>query len=215
MMRPRTMPIVLLLAVAPTLRAQSAAPRVPVAAWAADSAAAIRPGDVIRLSVWREPEFSGDFVVDETGVAVLPKIGPTRVGAASPAAVRARLVAAYGRIVNHDVIGVTVLRRIQVLGAVRNPGLYPADPTMTLSDVIAQAGGITSTGNAGHLQLVRDGKRVSGDIAAHALIGNLPVRSGDQIYVPERSWISRSPAVVAASLSAIATVTTILLTRSH
>src|SRR5215204_2954443 len=34
-----------------------------------DSADVVRPGDLIRLKIWREPEMSGDVAVDEEGVA--------------------------------------------------------------------------------------------------------------------------------------------------
>ena len=29
----------------------------------------LRPGDVVRLRIWREPDMSGDFAVDEIGRA--------------------------------------------------------------------------------------------------------------------------------------------------
>ena len=32
----------------------------------------LRPGDVIRLDIWREPDLSGEFLVDEAGVVVFP-----------------------------------------------------------------------------------------------------------------------------------------------
>jgi hypothetical protein len=38
------------------------------------------------------------------------------------------------------------------------------------------------------------------------LIGESPIRSGDQIYVPERSWISRNPAVVVGVVGLVTTV---------
>jgi protein involved in polysaccharide export with SLBB domain len=174
---------------------------------------ALRPGDIIRLRIWREPELSGDFPVEEHGIAVLPKIGPKDVGNTSPMQLRAELVEAYERYVNHTSISVTVLRRVQVLGAVKNPGLYPADPTMTVSDVLALAGGVTPAGNATHVQLIRHGARATDDIAGRTLIGDLTVRSGDEIYVPERSLFARSPGIIATTLAAIATVTVAITRR--
>jgi protein involved in polysaccharide export with SLBB domain len=175
--------------------------------------AVARPGDVIRLSIWREPQLSGDFVVDETGTVVLPKIGPVIVNGETPVTLRARLTAAYGAYVNHTSIAVTLLRRVQVLGAVRNPGLYTADPTMTLSDVLAQAGGVTPHGNARTVQLIpRGGSPVA--VSPHASVAQLPVRSGDQLFVPERSWFLRYPTLTAAALTAVTTIS-IALGRSR
>lgn len=197
---------------APTLPAQQSA-GLPVAARDSLALDALRPGDIIRLAIWREPELSGDFPVDERGIAVLPKIGPRQVANASTAALRAELVETYERYVNHSSISVIVLRRVQVLGAVKNPGLYPADPTMTVSDVLALAGGVVPTGNASRVQLIRHGTRVTDDIAAHTLIGDSPVRSGDEIYVPERSLFARSPGIIATTLAAFATVAVAITRR--
>ncbi|HMI57035.1 MAG TPA: polysaccharide biosynthesis/export family protein, partial [Gemmatimonadaceae bacterium] len=37
------------------------------------------PGDAISLKIWREPDLSGEFSVDESSVVVLPKVGPLNV----------------------------------------------------------------------------------------------------------------------------------------
>jgi protein involved in polysaccharide export with SLBB domain len=33
------------------------------------------PGDLLRVSVWREPDLSGEFLVDRNGSVVLPLLG--------------------------------------------------------------------------------------------------------------------------------------------
>ena len=153
---------------------------------------ALRPGDLVRLKIWREPDLSGDFAVDETGTAVLPKLGRFHVTQYLPAALRDTLVAAYAAFLTHRSIEVTLLRRVQVLGAVRQPGVYPVDPTMTISDVLAVAGGTTTEGDPNNLELIRAGKKIPGMISRQSLVGESHVRSGDQIFVPERSWLSRN-----------------------
>ncbi|HEX2092213.1 MAG TPA: polysaccharide biosynthesis/export family protein [Longimicrobiaceae bacterium] len=167
--------------------AQSAGPADP-----------LRPGDMVRLRIWREPELSGDFPVDEDGVVVLPRIGPLRVAGESPARLQERLVGAYQEFLQHNSIDVVLLRRVQVLGAVRNPGLYPLDPTMTISDALALAGGPTSEGRPNRVELVRDGKRVPVKLSTNTRIASSPIRSGDQLFVPERGWLSRNPGIAAA-----------------
>ncbi|HEV7994197.1 MAG TPA: SLBB domain-containing protein [Gemmatimonadaceae bacterium] len=171
----------------------------------------LRPGDVVRLRIWREPDLSGEFPVDETGVVVLPKIGPRSVTAESPASLREMLVGAYAKFLNHNSIDVTLLRRIQVLGAVRQPGVYPVDPTMTISDVLAVAGGTTTEGDPNRMELIRAGKRVGGTISRASLIGESRVRSGDQIFVPERSWVRRNSGFLVAALitAGVSTVVTL------
>ncbi len=166
-----------------------------------DSTDSPRPGDVVRLRIWREPDLSGDFPIDETGVVVFPRIGPVQVTSESPASLRTKLIGAYRPYLAHSAIDVTLLRRVQVLGAVRNPGLYPVDPTMTIADALAVAGGATPQGNPAKLELVRQGKKLSVDLSPGTRIADSPIRSGDQLYVPERSWISRNPIVVGSAIA--------------
>lgn len=162
-----------------------------------DTADVLRAGDAVRLRIWREPDLSGDFPVDETGTVVFPMIGAMRVNQESPSSLKARLVTTYQSYLSHSSIDVTFLRRVQVLGAVRNPGLYPLDATMTIDDALALAGGTTPQGNTKKLELIRRGERVVRTLSRQARVSDTPIRSGDQLYVPERSWISRNPYFVA------------------
>lgn len=173
----------------------------------------LRPGDIIKLTVWREPEWSGDFPVDESGTAVLPKIGPLVVTSMSAETLRRLIVDSLGRFLRNPSIEVTPLRRIQVLGAVRNPGLYPVAPTVTVGDVVALAGGATSDGKPDKAVLRRNGQDLQVKLGQATTLGDTPIRTGDQIFVPEKSWVSRNTGIVAAGLSATTTLIVALLLR--
>jgi protein involved in polysaccharide export with SLBB domain len=147
----------------------------------------LRPGDIIRLRIWREPDFSGEFPVESNGIAVLPHVGNVDVRGESAESLRETLIKAYSEVLTNPSISVTVLRRIQILGAVSKPGLYPVDATMTVSDAIALAGGPTSVAKTDKAVLVRDGKRLTAELRAGATLGSSQVQSGDQIVVPQQS----------------------------
>jgi protein involved in polysaccharide export with SLBB domain len=168
----------------------------------ADSSGALRPGDVIRLRIWREPDLSGDFRVDEQGTVVFPKIGQKQVLGLQPDTLRSQLVRSYSVYLRNPAIEVTLLRRITILGGVRNPGLYPVDPTMTMADAFALAGGITPEGKSDQVELVRDNQRTLFKISKETRITDTPVRSGDQLYVPTRSWLARNTWVLTAGIGA-------------
>jgi polysaccharide export outer membrane protein len=176
---------------------------------AADGAAEefpLRAGDLLRLRIWREPDLSGDFAVDETGTVVLPKIGPMRVTGESPDSLKAKVVSAYRQYLSHSAIEVMLLRRVQVLGAVRTPGLYSVDATMTLGDALALAGGATPTGNLDKLVLIRNGKRLPGRFSRNTKVVDSPLQSGDEIFVPEKGWLARDPRIFAAIVAASVTL---------
>lgn len=172
-----------------------------------------RPGDVVRLQIWREPDMSGEFRIDEQGQVVLPRLGQMRVTHLAPEELEQKLVAAYERFLRHKSIDVTLLRRVQIMGAVRTPGLYPVDATMNVSDALALAGGATSDGVPDRVQLIRDGKRLSTRLSGNTPIASSTIRSGDQLYVPERSWFVRNSGVVAAGLSASVSLVIAFLAR--
>ena len=39
----------------------------------------IQPGDLIRLVIWREPDWSGSWTVPVDGIVVFPRLGPRNV----------------------------------------------------------------------------------------------------------------------------------------
>jgi protein involved in polysaccharide export with SLBB domain len=167
----------------------------------------LKPGDVVRLRIWREPDLSGDYPVDERGTVVFPKLGPMRAVDMSTDSLKAHLIASYSVYLRNPAIEVMLLRRITILGGVRNPGLYPVDPTMTLADAYSLAGGISPEGKADQVELVRGGQRTSYKLSGTTRIADTPLRSGDQLYIPTRSWLARNTWVVTA---AIGTTTTVL-----
>jgi polysaccharide export outer membrane protein len=190
----------------------------PPQAAAADTAAAtaqaeLQPGDLIRLKIWREPDLSGDYLVDEAGVAIFPLLGPMQVTAAPADSLKVRLTAAYQEYLRHPSIEVLPLRRVNILGSVRNPGLHPVDATMTLADALALAGGTTPQGDVDKIELIRTGERIHGRLSQRTMIADLAIRSGDQLFVPERSWISRNATVVATTISASVSLVIALFIR--
>ena len=160
------------------------------------------PGDVVRLRIWREPDLSGEFPVDESGMVTFPKLGPMNVTSQPTDSLKVHLLADYSQYLRNPAVEITVLRRVNVLGAVIHPGVYPVDPTMTVADVLALAGGATPDGDRTRANLLRGGQRLSVRLAASDRIADLPLRSGDQLFVPERSWASRNQGLLAATISA-------------
>ena len=178
------------------LSGQSAAAPAPLA-----------PGDAIRVTFWREPALSGEFPVDESGAVVLPLLGARSVGGVPAARLKDQLALDYGRELKAaDDVQIVLLRRVRVLGAVKEPGLYRVDPTMTLGDVVALAGGATRDGQLQGVRLVRGGRELRSDLEHGARVAE-QVHSGDQIVVPERSWLARHAALfIGAGISAAALI---------
>jgi polysaccharide export outer membrane protein len=175
----------------------------------------LRPGDVLKLNVWREPEWSGEFAVDESGIAVLPRLGAVRVTTMSADSLRRFLVDSLGRYLRNPSIEVIPLRRVQILGAVRTPGLYPVPATVSVGDAVALAGGATPEGKPDQVVLRRGGERLQINLTRDTRLADTPIRTGDELFVPQRSWVSRNSGLVAAGLSAATTlVVALILSRN-
>jgi polysaccharide export outer membrane protein len=156
---------------------------------------------LIRVKVWREPDLSGDVTVDPAGNATLPRLGPTPVAGLSADSLRSLIVTTYSQYLRDPAVDVTVLPRVTILGAVRDPGVHNLDPTMTIADALALAGGANPDGKRDKVELRRRGERVPVKLSLDAMLIDTPVRSGDQLVVPERSWLSRNTGLLLGAVS--------------
>jgi polysaccharide export outer membrane protein len=152
--------------------------------------ATLNPGDGIRLLIYRQPDASGDFTVDESGHVVLPLLGAVDVRDTPLRQLKAQLVERYSAYFRTPSIQVTPVYRVNVLGEVRQPGLYPVDLTMTLPSVLALAGGVTPTGSLEKVAVLRAGRELRSDLTdpkvATRPVAEFGLRSGDQIVVGEK-----------------------------
>ncbi len=159
---------------------------------ASDTALAIRPGDVVHIVVWGHAELSGEFPVDENDNLLYPLIGTINVRSLSVAQLREQLNTDLSQLFQRPFITVTPLFRVAVLGEVFKPGLYPVDPTLTIFDLLALAGGPTRQADQGKLQLIRVGENIRVSLEPSAIarstLRELGVHSGDWLVVPRSAF---------------------------
>jgi polysaccharide export outer membrane protein len=160
------------------------------------------PGDVVRVQIWREEDLSGEFLVDETGMVTLPLLGERRVTGIPMRQLRDQFIADYREQLRNPSITIVPLRRINVLGEVNQPGLYLADPTITLAGAIGLAGGTNPNGSMSRIRILRNGKLYQNRPGAQVALNAIDVRSGDQILVGSRSWFVRNaPYAISTAIS--------------
>jgi protein involved in polysaccharide export with SLBB domain len=179
-----------------------------------DPADVIFPGDVIKLDVWREKDLSGEFTVDRNGIVVLPLVGRFDVSAETPETFEARVVAALLAEIENPSIDVTVLRRVRVTGFVRAGGVFALDPTMSVADALAMAGGLDQDGLSDRVLLFRGGTVVMSDLDLSASVYESSIRSGDELRVPQRGWFSRNSGSLITGASAFVGIIVTLIATS-
>ena len=154
---------------------------------------------------------SGDFPVSGAGRVVLPRLGELQVASIPGDSLRRFLTDRYRFYLNNPSIEVLVLRRVSVTGAVKNPGVYPLDPTLTVSDAIALAGGPADDGKRDKVEIRRGGKVIVADLRNDVVIADSHIQSGDQLYVPTKALITMNAWVFSG---VVTTVTAVILTRA-
>lgn len=155
------------------------------------------PGDIVRITVFQNPDLTTEARVSESDVITFPLIGSVKVGGLTvPAAERAiaQQLRSGGFVLQPQVNLLPLQIRgnqVAVLGHVNRPGRYPLETLDTrLSDMLATAGGISQTG-ADEVVLVgeRGGQplRVTVNIPKTFAQGDfskdLRLEGGDRIYV--------------------------------
>ena len=173
---------------------------VPDLALEGNVRAPVLPGDRVALRIWTEPEMSDTFDVDESGNLALPTLGVVPAAGRPAGALQDSLRTAYIGYVRDPSVRVSVLRRVSVLGEVVRPGVYLADLTMVMSDVVAMAGGLTEGADPGKIMLYREGQETRMSQRSGSEYSLAGLRSGDQIVVRPRSFWARNPAVVISTI---------------
>lgn len=172
---------------------------------------ALRPGDGLRVRIFREPELSGEFLVDERGIVVLPKLGEWNMSGVSADSVRPKLLTAYRKYLTTDAIEITPFRRVAVTGAVLKPGLYPIDPSMSVGDAIILAGGVAPHGKRNTIELRLASAESGVTIAGERRLWESGAGGIRQLYVPEQSWIRRNMLTTVSLTLSLVTAAAVLL----
>ncbi|GHF25541.1 hypothetical protein GCM10017044_20440 [Kordiimonas sediminis] len=112
------------------------------------------PRDLIEIRVFEHPELSIQARVEADNSVLLPVVGKAFVGGMSEQDAAQIIQTAYevGGVVLNAAVTIRVTefasKKIAVLGFVNSPGQYTLDRPSKVSDVLAMAGGPTSTGSS-------------------------------------------------------------------
>jgi polysaccharide export outer membrane protein len=143
-------------------------------------------GDKLRVTVFGQPDLSGEFAVDGSGSIAIPLIPPVSARGLTTSELQASIADSLGRTLlrNPNVsVQVTEFRPFFILGEVMKAGQYPFVNAMTVQSAVAIAGGFSYRAQQDTVHVTRKvgDKLVEMDVDASA-----PVQPGDTILVQER-----------------------------
>jgi polysaccharide export outer membrane protein len=150
-------------------------------------------GDVLRITVWKEPDLTGDVTVRPDGMITVPLLGDVSAAGRVPGQLAGALVTELQRYVEMPRVTISVTQatsaRIYVVGQMMRPGEFPLAGRMSVLKALALAGGFREFAKPEDIVIVREDqtvipfnyKRVSEgkDVSQNVLLA-----AGDTIVVP-------------------------------
>ena len=137
-------------------------------------------GDVLRVTVFGQPDLSAEVGVNDKGVLTLPLIGSIEVTGLTSSEISLQVAQALrkGQYLLNPEVSVEVIQLrsqiVSVLGEVSRPGRYPIPGHLSVLELLATAGGLTPLADESVMLLRRksDNGAVESDV-------RIPIRLGD------------------------------------
>jgi len=175
-------------------RAKSVTPNPPIAS--NDTEYKIGEQDVLRVDVWKEPDFSRQVPVRPDGKITLPLLNDVQAAGLTPMQLSVAISDGLKRFITAPQVTVTVAdinsRRVYVTGEVSHAGSFALLPNMTVLQALTSAGGFTQFAKLKNIYILRtvNGKQVTFPfnykevVKGHNQEQNILLESGDLIVVP-------------------------------
>ena len=157
---------------------------------------ALQPGDVIRVSVWGEPELDEVVLVRPDGGISFPLVGEVYAEGRSIEEVEYEISERLAVYIPDPAVSVSLQQgegnRIYVTGRVASPGVFLVNRPITIMQAISLAGGLTPFADKDKIIVLRqDGETQRSfpfnykDVQkGRALAQNIVLRPGDTLVVP-------------------------------
>jgi len=176
---------------------------VSTTVWAADEAAVspvaaylIGSGDVLDISVWKNPDLTRQVVVLPDGKITFPLIGELQAAGKTVAQLTGEMKKKLGRFVPDATLTVMIAQvgsmHVYVIGRVNNPGRFVLNTNINVLQALSMAGGLNPFAKRGQIKIFREQKS---DIKVfyfdydevakgNDLTQNMRLHRGDVIVVP-------------------------------
>ena len=165
-------------------------------AGADEGAYAVKPGDVLKISVWKEPDLTGQVVVRPDGGFSFPLVGEVDARGKSVAQLQQIVSSKLKGFISDPVVTVAVDEingnKVYVIGQVKNPGEFAVTRAVDVMQALSMAGGTTPFAALDEIRILR---RSPGGQAAlrfnysdvakgRNLQQNIELEAGDVVVVP-------------------------------
>lgn len=187
--------------------ATAAPPPTELIAPASEPQFRLKRGDILRIEVWRQPEYSGEFVIGADGSLIHPLYQEVPVADLTLPAARERLSEFLATYLQGARLVLEPLASVTVAGEVRQPNVYHLARGTTVAEAIGRAGGPTAYAELDRVRFVRNGSEYRLSLSEElTTYGSVEIASGDQIFVDRQSDVNFWRDIV-APISTLAALT--------
>lgn len=156
----------------------------------------VAPGDVLRISVWKEPELSTDVFVRLDGMITVAVVGDVRAAGKTTEQIATEVRTKLRSVLEVPQVTVTVAQavsaRFYVVGEVAVSGAFPLTGRITFLQALALAGGFREFAKRDRIVVIRERRDQRQAIvfnfrdleAGLNLEQNITVEAGDTLIVP-------------------------------
>lgn len=156
----------------------------------------VKPGDVLSVAVWKEPDLQGPVLVRPDGTFSFPLAGQIDARGRSVLELQQMLTEKLKKYISDPVVTVSISEvkgnKVYVLGQVNKPGEFIVNPRVDVMQALSMAGGTTAYAALGDIVILRRSESGQQSLPFHYadvargrnLQQNIMLQAGDVVVVP-------------------------------
>jgi polysaccharide export outer membrane protein len=168
----------------------------PAPGGAPTEAYTVKPGDVLSIAVWKEPDLQGPVLVRPDGSFSFPLAGQIDARGRTVAELQQTVTERLRKFISDPVVTVSVSEvkgnKVYVIGQVNKPGEFIVNPRVDVMQALSMAGGTTAFASLGEIVILRRSEsgqqalpfRYADVARGRNLQQNIMLQAGDVVVVP-------------------------------
>ena len=165
-------------------------------AMAQDANYTVKPGDLLSISVWKEPDLQKETLVRPDGSFSFPLVGEVDAKGKTVADLNKTMSQRLAKYISDPVVTVAIQEikgnKVYVIGQVNKPGEFIMNPSVDVMQALSMAGGTTPFASLGDIVVLRRtpaGKqsipfRYNDVVKGRRMDQNIDLQAGDVVVVP-------------------------------
>ena len=156
----------------------------------------VKPGDMLSISVWKEPDLQKETLVRPDGSFSFPLVGEVDAKGKTVADLNKTISQRLTKFISDPVVSVSIQEikgnKVYVIGQVNKPGEFIMNPSVDVMQALSMAGGMTPFAQVGDIVVLRrtpTGKqslpfRYNDVVKGRRMDQNIDLQAGDVVVVP-------------------------------